>query len=289
LSNNLDSYCWACDYSSSSGEGNLARLFVKKTIKENSKIFVPKNIFKYKYISPFIGIIYCWYFFLSGKKNYYLNYLPFWNVLLFALLPPSTKLGPITGGAEYDEKKINIIRKFIFPIIYKLSEIFLIIKNNKNYFATDLLKKNLYNRSKNNFDYIKKFFFKKIKKEKNIDLLIYYRKNKNKISVFPYRWIKRLISMGIKVHVVGDYLNFFGLKNHGYLNNFKTNQLQSRSKFSIASNENNLSIFTIECINNHNKIFISNSKYIKISKYKNNFISTNYQKFPNYKYFKIIN
>jgi len=167
--------------------------------------------------------------------------------------------------------------------------IFLIIRNNKNYFATDLLKKNLYNRSKNNFDYIKKFFFKKIKKEKNIDLLIYYRKNKNKISVFPYRWIKRLISMGIKVHVVGDYLNFFGLKNHGYLNNFKTNQLQSRSKFSIASNENNLSIFTIECINNHNKIFISNSKYIKISKYKNNFISTNYQKFPNYKYFKIIN
>lgn len=95
--------------------------------------------------------------------------------------------------------------------------------------------------------------------------------------------------MGIKVHVIGDYLNFFGLKNHGYLNHSKTNLLQSRSKFTIASNENNLSIFTIECINNHNKIFISNFKYTKILKCKKNFISTNYQRLPNYKYFKIIN
>lgn len=286
LSNNLDSYCWACDYSSSSGEGNLARLFVKKTIEENAKIYVPKNIFKYKYISPFVGIIFCWYFFLSGKKNYYLNYLPLWNVLLFALLPPSTKLGPITGGAEYDEKKINVIRKFIFPVLYKISEIFLVIRNKKNYFATDLLKKKIYIRSNNNFNYINNFFLKKIKKKKNIDLLIYYRKHKNKISIFPYRWIKRLISVGIKVHIVGDYLNIFGVKNHGYLNHSKINLLQSRSKFSIASSENNLSIFTIECMNNHNKIFINSSKCIKSSKYKKNFISIDYQKFPNLKYFK---
>ena len=88
------------------------------------------------------------------------------------------------------------------------------------------------------------------------------------------------------MHVVGDYLNIFGVKNHGYLNHAKTNLLQSRSRFSIASNENNLSIFTLECIINHNKIFINNSKYIKSSKYKNNFISIDYQKFPNLKYFK---
>ena len=88
------------------------------------------------------------------------------------------------------------------------------------------------------------------------------------------------------MHVVGDYLNFFGVKNHGYLNHTKTNLLQSRSRFSMASNENNLSIFTLECINNHNKIFINKSKYIKILKYKNNFISVNYKKFPNLKYFK---
>ena len=93
-------------------------------------------------------------------------------------------------------------------------------------------------------------------------------KHKNKISVFPYEWIKRIISIGIKIHVVGDYLNFFGVKNHGHLNHSKINLLQSRSKFSIASSENNLSIFTIECINNHNKIFINISKYIKSSKYK---------------------
>ena len=136
--------CWACDYSSLSGEGNLARLFVKKTIKAKVKIYTPNNKLKYKYISPFVGILYCWFFFFLGKKNYYLNYLPFWNFLLFALLPPTTILGPITGGAEYDKKKKNIIRRFLFPIFYKISEIFLIIRNNKNYFSTDLLKKNLW-------------------------------------------------------------------------------------------------------------------------------------------------
>ena len=62
----------------------------------------------------------------------YLNYLPFWNFLLFALLPPTTILGPITGGAEYDKNQINILRRFLFPIFYKISEIFLIIRNNKN-------------------------------------------------------------------------------------------------------------------------------------------------------------
>ena len=283
--NNLDINCWACDYSSLSGEGNLARLFVKKTIRTTVKIYTPKNIFKYKYISPFIGIFYCWFFFLLGKKNYYLNYLPFWNFLLFALLPPTTILGPITGGAEYDKKEINIIRRFLFPIFYKISEIFLIIRNNKNYFATDLLERYCSNKSNNSFNYINNLFSKKIKIKKNIDLLIYYRRHKNKIKNFPYQWIKRVITLGIKVHVVGDYLNLFGVKNHGYIENKKLSTLQAKSRFSITSDENIFSIFTIECINNHNMIFTNKFNHRKISKYKNYFIFEDFKKIPNIKKF----
>lgn len=285
LSNNLDSYCWACDYSSSSGEGNLARLFVKKTIRTTVKIYTPKNIFKHRYISPFIGIFYCWYFFLLGKKNYYLNYLPFWNFLLFALLPPNTILGPITGGAEYDKNQINILRKFLFPIFYKISEIFLIIRHNKNYFATDLLERYCWTKSNNIFNYVDNLFSKKIRIKKNIDLLIYYRRHENKIRNFPYQWIKRIISMGIKVHVIGDYLNLFGVKNHGYIENRKLSTLQAKSRFSITSDENIFSIFTIECINNHNMIFTNKFNDRKISKYKNYFIFEDFKKIPNIKKF----
>ena len=31
-------YCWACDLSKNTGEGNLANLFIKKNIKYNFKI-----------------------------------------------------------------------------------------------------------------------------------------------------------------------------------------------------------------------------------------------------------
>jgi hypothetical protein len=286
LSNNLAINCWACDYSSLSGEGNLARLFVKKTINAKVKIYAPgNNILKYKYISPFIGIFYCWYFFFLGKKNYYLNYLPFWNFLLFALLPPTTILGPITGGAEYDKKKINIVRRFLFPIFYKISEIFLIIRNNKNYFSTELLKKYLWTKSNNSFNYVNNFFYKKKKFKKSIDLLIYYRRHENKITNFPYEWIKKIILLGIKVHVVGDRLNLFGAKNYGYIKNYKINILQSKSRFSIASNENIFSIFTIECINNHNKIFTSIKNKNKNFKYKNCFVFVNFKKNPKLKNF----
>ena len=37
---------------------------------------------------------------LKGNKTCYVNYLPMWNFLVFLILPPSTLLGPITGGAH---------------------------------------------------------------------------------------------------------------------------------------------------------------------------------------------
>ena len=38
-------YCWSCDYSNYTGEGNLARLFVSKKVK-HKKIFYPQMFFK---------------------------------------------------------------------------------------------------------------------------------------------------------------------------------------------------------------------------------------------------
>ena len=55
-------YCWACDFSNRTGEGNLARLFIKKSYLQNYQIFTTSNIkfLKYKYLSPLIGILFCW-------------------------------------------------------------------------------------------------------------------------------------------------------------------------------------------------------------------------------------
>ena len=120
--NNLH-YVWVCDYASNSGEGNLARLFVKKklekycikiiTIKDLFKKKFLINLFTHKYISPFIGIIYCWNIFIKGKKSAYINYLPLWNFLIFLFLPPKTLLGPITGGANYKKKRIKYNKKIL--------------------------------------------------------------------------------------------------------------------------------------------------------------------------------
>ena len=73
-------FCWACDISKKSGEGNLANLFIKKNPSINCIIYTPyklninnKNfnrIINYKYISPLIGIFFCCFFFLKKKKNY---------------------------------------------------------------------------------------------------------------------------------------------------------------------------------------------------------------------------
>ena len=60
-------YAWACDYSATSGEGNLARLFTKRlNRKYNVIIKTPSNnksqiskILIHKYLSPFVGVLFC--------------------------------------------------------------------------------------------------------------------------------------------------------------------------------------------------------------------------------------
>ena len=285
-------YCWSCDFSKNSGEGNLANLFVerlkifKKNIKVynvdrlNIKIKIIKKFLDYKYVSPFVGIFFCWFFFFKKKKVVYINYLPLWNFLLFAFLPPKTILGPITGGAKFSRNYQYLSRKYIFFIFYKISEIFLIIRNQKINFATDLLKEKLWNYTilKSKFNYIFLNIKKRERKKKHFDFLIYYRRHKNKNISFPYDLIKKLITLNFKIIVVGDRLKISGVKNLGYVSNTKVNQLLSKTFFSISSNENPYSLFNIECINNHVKIIAKSDQKKEINFLKKSFIFLNYDK-----------
>ena len=277
-SNKKDNFIWACDMSQNTGEGQLANLFLNKEkiqINKNLKHKINNIILMHKYLIPFVGLFFCWLNFFKKKQIYYINYLPLWNFVIFLLLPPKTIIGPITGGAYF---KSSFLRKYIFPILYLISEIIIHLRYNHIYFSTNLLKKNLFffNKKKTNFNYVLNALKKKAIKRKNIDFLIYYRNHENKKSLFPYFLVKKIISSGFSVNVVGDKLNLKGVKNYGKLSNQKINEYLSRTKFSISSGENILSFFTLECINNNVKILIDNKKKVEIKKLKKNFIKVNY-------------
>ncbi|WP_440931141.1 hypothetical protein, partial [Candidatus Pelagibacter sp.] len=136
-------YVWACDFSKSSGEGNLAHLFVNE-LKKKNHIHLIKNKFinKFQYITPFLGVICCWFYYLKSIRVAYVNYLPLWNFLIFLLLPPKTIIGPITGGSKFIEKKNSnfFLRKYIFPIFYQISCVILKFRYEDIIFSTNLLK-----------------------------------------------------------------------------------------------------------------------------------------------------
>jgi hypothetical protein len=206
--------------------------------------------------------------------------LPLWNSLLFIFLPPRTILGPITGGAIYYGSRQFLIRNFIFPICYKISELMLFLRFKNIYFSTELLKKYLTKKTilKNKFNYIFNYYSKNIKKKKDIDFLIYYRKHTNKISAFPYKFIRKLVACNFKICVIGDYLKSPFVTNYGHINNFKVNSLLSRTKFSISSSENPYTVFTMECLNNNVRIIADNSQKNKIKYLKKNFIFVDFKK-----------
>lgn len=288
-------YIWACDYSNITGEGNLGRIFVKDLSSSfKTTIIEPNNIlivrfFNFKYLSPFLGIIFCWIQFLSRRNCCYLNYLPLWNFIIFLLLPPNTILGPITGGSKFPYgEKINFVRSLLFPTFYKISEFCLKLRNVKIFFSTDLLKDKLGSKlkKKSKFNYVLKLI--KIKKKnvkKNIDFLIYYRKHKNKENYFPFEFLKKLIKKKYKIHIVGDILNLKGVRNYGYVSNYKLNQLLSKSNYTLGPGENVYTIFIIECINNNVNILLDKNYNHKIKYYKKNFLIIDYKK--NYKFNKI--
>ena len=287
-----NSYFWACDFKENSGEGKLARLFVKYKQNITNKKFIqikaPKlNMLNYKYFSPIVGIFYCWVYFFKKRDIYYINFLPFWNVILFIFLPPGTKFGPITGGAEFDRTKKNIIRKNVFPVLYKISEIFINIREQR-IFSTELLKKYLSKTTIKNskFNYVFNFInVRKIKRRKDIDFIIYNRCHKNKKPISK-NIIKKLQMNGFKIIVVGDYLDLPNVKNYGYINNKNINYLLNRALFTLPSEENLYSIFVIECIENDVKILINSEILKNIKYYKSHFMRLNINNLENLKKFK---
>lgn len=61
------------------------------------------------------------------------------------------------------------------------------------------------------------------------------------------------------------------------MNNNNINRLLSKTYFSIASEENIYSLFTIECINNGVKILVDYQQKSKIKFFKKNFIILNFK------------
>ena len=283
-------YYWSCDCSKNSGEGQLALLFLKKLSKnyqfkqikfKNNNNSITKKILNYKYLIPFIGILYCWKYYFNNKNIAYINYLPFWNFLIFLLLPPKTLIGPITGGAHF--KRTNnfyLIRKYFFPLFYKISEIIVNYRNYNLVFSTDLLKKYLGKKiiKKSEFNFvIKNFDFKKKKTKKSIDFLIYYRVHENKTSLFPFYFINDLINSGFKINIIGDKIKNKKIVNHGFINHSKLSRLQAKTKYTISSSENLYSFFTLECLKNNVKILINSSDKVNIPFFKKNFLRINFK------------
>jgi len=281
-------YYWACDNSENSGEGRLAIFFIKNLKKKFNVIEIKnpkfkinffKKFFNYKYIKPFVGIIYCWKFFLNEKKVYYVNYLPFWNFIIFLFLPPNSNIGPITGGAKFSENS-NFVRKILFPLLYKISEFIVNLRNFNLVFSTDLLKLYLNKKTikKSSFNFVIKNFENKNKKIKNkkIDFLIYYREHQNKKKFFPFKLIENLISEGFNVNIVGDKLYIPNVVNHGLLKNKTLSKLQQRTRFTIFSEENLYSIFTLECISNNVLILVKKTSNLNINYFKKSFVRINF-------------
>ena len=278
-------YYWACDISKNSGEGILANSFIANSLNElkadkfinlnnknkfqkNDKYF--KNNTRYnsiyhKYIFPLKGILKLWSLYLKRKQVCYINYLPLWNFLLFLLLPPKTILGPITGTAKR--------RNFLF-LFFDLMEIIslLIIKYrfNKLYFSHNFyfFKYNL--NSKNYYkNYIlKDFSYKRKKRLKKYDFVIYFRNHSYKHKKYFEEIIKRLNNKNYKFAIIGDKLRIKGNKNFGYISRKKAQSIISISRFAIANPENLYSYFVQDCLSVNLIVFynIDLKKYITFGK-----------------------
>jgi hypothetical protein len=212
----------------------------------------------------YYGIFLIWYYHLKGKKTSYINYLPLWNFFIFVLLPKKTILGPITGGIHYNNKEFlsKILRKIIFPLLYKFSLIILFSKYNYAFFSTSMLKKYVPRK------YLKRCIFNislltyesitssRVKKE--IDFIFYYKKHPNKSNDFIIKIIDLLLQKKYKIYVVGDFLQKNGLLNLGVLPKKKLLMYIKNSKFSINNGENFLSLFAIDCYANSTIVFYNN-------------------------------
>jgi hypothetical protein len=300
---NFDFFVWASDYEQFRGEGLLARKFIQSLffnskfnlkIQTNSNSYIffrnksiltkkkkSKNNFFFKYLYYYYGILLIWVNYLRGKKVCYINYLPLWNPLIFIFLPRQTILGPITGSPYL--KKINnletFVRKFFFPILFKISIFIIIIKFKKVIFATDNLKKYVPKKKINNFifNFVFLFYEKKINFIKSIDFVFYYRKHSMKSNAFHERIINLLLKKKFKIIIVGDKFISPNVKNYINLPRPLLLKILKKAKYTIASDENFYNLFNIDCLSCGVRIFYNKLNSRKNNFYfKDNFIPINY-------------
>ena len=286
---------WASDFSHNTGEGKLAKMFINNLSKDEKfrqiKSGAINKFLNHKYIDPFFGIFYCWIFFFKKEKVAFINYLPLWNPIIFIFLPPKTIMGPITGGALFNKKSLlnYFVRRYFFPILYKISEFFINIRSSSLIFSTDLLKRYLSKKTirKSKFNFVFTNFGKKKLVKKKVDFLIYYRKHRNKENFFPINFIQQLVKFGFEVNIIGDRLNIPLVKNHGTINNKRVSRLQAITKYTIASGENPYSFFILECLSNNMKVIINKKNKNKIKFNERNFIEINFNDVKDFKKLKL--
>jgi len=278
---------WSCEFNNNTGEGQLARKFIKSNFEYKSiKIIVPKyNFLLSKYIYQLYGIFVLWYYYFLGKKLIYLNYLPLWNSIIFLFSPPNTIFGPITGGVQINKIKNikSIFRFFIIPLLYKVSLIILSLRTKKIIFATNILSKYINKNisKKAEFNFILQDFkitnnYKKNKK--SIDLLVYFRKHENKFFKHHIIFIKDQIKIGKKIIIVGDKLNITGAIQLGKVNKKKIFNLIRKSKYALSGDDNLLSFFNLECLQNKVKIIFNYKlKFQIVKKIEKLIIPYNYE------------
>ena len=273
-------FIWCCDYSKNSGEGIVANKFVNdlKSYNKNFKfkINVPKNksknILFERFIYPLLGIIYLWKIYINktNKELCYVNYLPFWNFILFCLLPPRTILGPITGGSLFDKKVLTnyLLRKYVINFFNFISFLIIKIRNRKLLFSTDLLKNNNYKNNQYYFNYVlKDLKIKNISVKKKYDLIFYLNNHKNKNIHLQIR-IANKLSTKFKIITVGKKIRNSKIKNLGYVPRKYLLKILKKTKFAFLSPENLYSLFAIDSISSSTNIFFNKKNDYKSKHFK---------------------
>ena len=285
-------YCWACDIGTNRGEGRLAQKFLSREFNKNTSFSIKtlttrievkhtnldtqlpteKKInlnFAESYISPIIGVLWLWIKYLSGKKTCYINFVPLWNTFLILFLPPKTHLGPITGSV-YNGKVFgfkSFLRKYFIPILYKINSSLILYRNKKLIFSTNLLKKYFIDKDNLNlkFNYlISDIVLKNYNSSKKIDLSIYFRHYDTKNNYFFEKIIEHFTNQNKYKFVYFGHQHKNFVKNFkGHIENKKVDIILNDTKFSIISEENLQSLYSLECLSNHVNIFYDSSKMNK--------------------------
>lgn len=276
-----DYFIWVTDCYSNTGEGKLATLYLKKISKikfnnyfvkssnfesKNIKLFLSKvksfnfkksNFSKfYRYLIFIKGIFYLWINYLKGKKVIYVNYLPLWNFLIFMLSPPKTIFGPITGTSYFlNTKNISVntlIRKYLFPKFFLLSNFFLKLRNQNYLFSTSLLKKKIFNdiKKKSLFDFQLldlKITYNKEKK-KLYDLGIYNRNHPNKVLSNYNLVLNNSELLKFRVLCVGEKILLNNVTNLGYTSNKAVINSLKQTRYALISEENLYSFFFLDVL-----------------------------------------